>query len=666
MVQHRSYDLPDQLPFRFRLGGLELRRAGRSAIDVAASVASLLLAMVLLVDLSAVPNTRDLLIDLLAFALICAVVYWASGLPRRSWRFVSMPDFFVMVRAILIAILGLAAFVDFTPFVEVPYAVPLITCFIMISALGGVRVAYRFLVESGMPAVFRNIARREPQRLLAYGANVETDAFFRSLQSDSAHRFEVVGIIDDEPANRDRCIRGVKVVGGSADLAQTVRRFADSSIKIPSLVVPAGLPRQKLREIAARAAAAGLKAVRLPPRSELLSTPGAADDLEQVDMQRGDRVLVIGGAGYIGSLLVEKLLGIGKEVKIIDGMHFGEHSLARVARHPSLEIIREDFRHIETLTRAMSGVGTVIHLAGLVGDPACATNPDLTIDINLTATKLVGEIAKAQGVRRFIYASSCSVYGACDEIVDEESSLNPQSLYARTKVASEAVLAPLNDSTFVVTSLRFATVYGVSERTRFDLVVNLLCAKAVQDRVITVFGEDQWRPFVHVDDVARALVMILQAPDNVVANEAFNVGGDDQNYTLGEVAHLIGMQVPTAEIITSADCPDKRNYRVSFRKIRSRLGFAPAWTIERGIAQLVASVRSNEVGHYSRPEYSNVRFLEPRGMKILGSYNITGWESDLMNVVATTSTVMSPPHPCSQQQVAAHYRQQAGRLGPGS
>ncbi|RTL76653.1 MAG: SDR family oxidoreductase, partial [Bradyrhizobiaceae bacterium] len=149
------------------------------------------------------------------------------------------------------------------------------------------------------------------------------------------------------------------------------------------------------------------------------------------------RVLVIGGAGYIGSALVEKLLNLGKHVTVLDALHYGDEPLARVAGHPGLTVIREDFRHIEALTRAMSGMGVVIHLGGLVGDPACAVDPELTIDINVTATKLVGEIAKACGAKRFIFASSCSVYGACDETVDETSHFNPQSLYARSKVASE-------------------------------------------------------------------------------------------------------------------------------------------------------------------------------------------------------------------------------------
>jgi len=345
-----------------------------------------------------------------------------------------------------------------------------------------------------------------------------------------------------------------------------------------------------------------------------------------------NKVLVIGGAGYIGSALVERLLDLGLEVSILDAMHYGEETLSRVAGHPKLSVIREDFRHIEALTRAVSGVGSVIHLGGLVGDPACAVDTELTVDVNVTATKVIGEIAKARGVRRFIFASSCSVYGACDDIVDEDSHFNPQSLYARSKVASEAVLGALNSQDFAVTCLRFATIYGISGRTRFDLVVNLLCAKAVRDRMITVYGADQWRPFVHVADVARAITMTLQAPTELVAGEAFNVGSDAQNYTLGDVAELINRQVPDAEITSDDTFVDKRNYRVSFAKIRSQLGFAPAWTIERGIAQVVALVRSNEVGHYSLPTYSNVLYLKERGAKSFGSFKITGWENELMSI----------------------------------
>jgi nucleoside-diphosphate-sugar epimerase len=364
----------------------------------------------------------------------------------------------------------------------------------------------------------------------------------------------------------------------------------------------------------------------------LRSEDRGADGSSPHEASDETKVLVIGGAGYIGSALVEKLLSSGKHVSVLDAMHYGDEPLARVAGHPNLTLIREDFRHIEVLTRVMSGMGAVIHLGGLVGDPACAFDTDLTVDVNVTATKLIGEIAKARGVKRFIFASSCSVYGACDEIVDEASHFNPQSLYARSKVASEAVLESLKCEDFAVTCLRFATVYGISGRTRFDLVANLLCAKAVRDGVITVFGADQWRPFVHVDDVARAIALALVSPLNRVAGEVFNVGCDAQNYTLGQLATLIKAQVPDATIVSDDTFVDKRNYHVSFAKIRTELGFEPAWTLERGIAQVVAIVRSNQVGHYSLPAYSNVLYLKECGAKSFGGFKITGWENEYMNI----------------------------------
>jgi nucleoside-diphosphate-sugar epimerase len=360
------------------------------------------------------------------------------------------------------------------------------------------------------------------------------------------------------------------------------------------------------------------------------------------------KVLVIGGAGYIGSALVERLLNLGRHVVVLDAMHYGDEPLSRVAGHPNLTIVREDFRHIEALTRVMSGMGAVVHLGGLVGDPACAVDPDLTIDINVTATKLVGEIAKARGAKRFILASSCSVYGASDETVDETSRFNPQSLYARSKIASEALLGALDSDDFAVTCLRFATVYGISGRTRFDLVANLLCAKAVRDGIITVFGADQWRPFVHVDDVARAIVMALTAPVERVAGEVFNVGSDAQNYTLGELATFINAQVPEARIASDNTCLDRRNYHVSFAKIRTQLGFEPAWTLERGIAQVIAVVRSNQVGDYSLPAYSNLLYLKECGTRSFGSYKLTGWETEYMNIDR-----IAPSHGVRRQKAAA-------------
>ncbi len=192
---------------------------------------------------------------------------------------------------------------------------------------------------------------------------------------------------------------------------------------------------------------------------------------QRMTKERENCVLVIGGAGYIGSALVPRLLKSGYKVIVLDKLYFGEKSIEGFKDHPDVEIVREDLRDVEILVRLVRQSSAIIHLGGLVGDPACAVDADLTIDINVTSTRLIGEIARANGIQRFIFASSCSVYGASHEIVDERSEFNPQSLYARTKVASEAVLSELYNGQFCPTFMRFATIYGrLSSRTRFDLV----------------------------------------------------------------------------------------------------------------------------------------------------------------------------------------------------
>lgn len=321
------------------------------------------------------------------------------------------------------------------------------------------------------------------------------------------------------------------------------------------------------------------------------------------------RVLVVGGAGYIGSALLPRLLEAGRRVRLLDVFMYGKEPVQEWLDHPNLEVIEADYRKFDKLVEAMQEVDTVVHLGGLVGDPACAWNEALTVEVNLTFTRVIAEIAKASGVRRFVFASTCSVYGASDEILDESSELNPVSLYARSKIGSERVLNQLQSPSFNVTILRFGTIYGISGRTRFDLVVNLLTAKAHVDGGITVFGGDQWRPFVHVADAAKAVATVLDAPPELVSGRVYNVGSDEQNATLGDVGHLINRLVPDAEYVDSGRDGDRRNYRVTFKRIRDELDFAPEWTLEGGVMQVLTALRSGRVQDYRDPKYSNVLYL---------------------------------------------------------
>jgi nucleoside-diphosphate-sugar epimerase len=325
------------------------------------------------------------------------------------------------------------------------------------------------------------------------------------------------------------------------------------------------------------------------------------------------RVLVIGGGGYIGSALVPRLLDAGYRVRVLDIMMFGDTALNRVREHPNLELVRGDFRQVDKVVQAMQGVESVVHLGAIVGDPACSLDEALTIDINLSSTKMIADLARTHGVKRFVFASTCSVYGASPNTLDERSEVKPLGIYGHTKYASEKVLQSMAGATFAPIILRFATIYGLSGRTRFDLVVNLLTAKAKLDGEITVHNGDQWRPFVHVEDAARAVLAVLEAPLANVANEVFNVGSNEQNYTIRELGELIHQQVITARLITSDDAKDRRDYRVDFSKIRQLVNYQVTWTIQEGVQQVLEAIASGRVVDYRDPQYSNVAYLSQEG-----------------------------------------------------
>jgi len=330
-----------------------------------------------------------------------------------------------------------------------------------------------------------------------------------------------------------------------------------------------------------------------------------------------ERVLVIGGAGFIGSALIPRLLETGAKVRILDRLMFGTEPLADVLTHPNLEVIEADFRQIDEVVAAMASVDAVVHLGAIVGDPACEIDEQLTLDVNLMATKMIAEVAKGAGVSRFVFASTCSVYGARDDMLDEYSYTAPVSLYARSKIACERGLMSMAGPSFAPTILRFATIFGLSGRMRFDLVVNLLTAKAMVEREITVFGGDQWRPFLHVSDAGKAISEILAAPIGVVQNQIYNVGSDDMNYTIGQVGEMIERLVPTAALKNMGSDVDRRNYRVAFAKIRRHIGFEPDWSLERGIFQVIDALKNHRVTDYRDPRYSNVRFLRDEGASSL-------------------------------------------------
>ena len=281
-------------------------------------------------------------------------------------------------------------------------------------------------------------------------------------------------------------------------------------------------------------------------------------------------VLVVGGAGYIGSMLSARLVRAGYDVIVLDPLWYGDAALSPLAGWPNFELRVGDTRDEELTRSLVRRASKVVHLGEIVGDPACDLDPLVTESVNFAATARLARMAAEAGVERFVYASSCSVYGANDEIVDEMADPRPVSLYGHLKVSAEREILALASDEFHPTIFRLATVYGRSHRPRFDLVVNALAGQAVVDHRIAIQGGGQWRPFVHVDDVAATLCEALEHPIEEVGGEIFNLGSNDQNHTVLGVADIVRGLVPDTEVEVSP-VRDHRNYRVSFDKLRDGL-----------------------------------------------------------------------------------------------
>lgn len=330
------------------------------------------------------------------------------------------------------------------------------------------------------------------------------------------------------------------------------------------------------------------------------------------------KVLLIGGAGYIGSIIARKLLTNGYKVKILDQFIYGGESLLEIQEHPDLEIVRGDTKNIGDVVQVMHDIDAVIHLAELVGDPACSYEPVLAQVTNLFATENIARICKHLKIAKMVYASSCSVYGASSdpyEQLTEESPLNPVSLYASMKIEAEKALFGLRGGCFQPTILRLGTVFGPSPRMRFDLVINLLCAKALMEKKITIFGGEQWRPFVHVEDVADAFFLALESPIDIVGGQVFNVGGNEMNFQIKEIGTTIKKLFPNTVVDIEGNDQDRRDYRIDFTKIQTVLGFKPKKNVIDGIRGIEQLFSSGAIKDYTDMRYSNIKTMRTNSNK---------------------------------------------------
>ncbi len=318
-------------------------------------------------------------------------------------------------------------------------------------------------------------------------------------------------------------------------------------------------------------------------------------------------ILISGGAGYVGTELTDFLLSKGHEVVVLDRCFFGQDPVKDFLPDKNFKLIKDDIRYFDKTV--LKGVDAVIDMAGISNDPSCDIDPNATESINYKGCLRMATLAKEMGVKRYISTSSCSVYGkGSTSELTETSPTNPVSLYAKTKSAVEANVGLLGDDEFCVTLLRNATVYGLSRRMRFDLAVNMMVLYAYNNRRIFITGQgQQWRPMVHVSDVAHAFEIVLEAPVAKVNGEIFNVGSNQQNYKILQIANCIRDVIPFTSLEIVPDDPDRRSYNVCFDKISNILGFKAEKSLKDGIVEIYnalekgiisESIRTNTLGYY--------------------------------------------------------------------
>tara|TARA_A100001011_G_scaffold395108_1_gene489162 strand:+ start:1887 stop:2861 length:975 start_codon:yes stop_codon:yes gene_type:complete len=322
------------------------------------------------------------------------------------------------------------------------------------------------------------------------------------------------------------------------------------------------------------------------------------------------KVLVTGGAGYIGSVLVRILLRKGYYVRVLDNLSFGGESLVELLNDKNFDFIKGDIRDNDILNTAMDGIDYVAHLASIVGDPACALDPNLTKDINLNGAYNTYNAANAAGVKKFVFASTCSNYGKMkdsNEYVNEESEINPISLYAETKVEFENFLLSQDKSNIAKpTCLRFSTVYGLSPRIRFDLTVNEFTKELALDRELVIFGEQFWRPYCHVYDLSLSVVKVFETDSDIADFNVYNVGNTSENYQKKMIVEEIIKQLPNSKIKYVEKNEDPRDYRVSFKKINDELGFFTTFTVPDGIKQTIKAIKDRFILDPDNPKYKNI------------------------------------------------------------
>ena len=326
--------------------------------------------------------------------------------------------------------------------------------------------------------------------------------------------------------------------------------------------------------------------------------------------QNNSPILITGGAGYIGSVLVGQLLTDNYRVRVFDNLMYEQDSLKLYTDNQKLEIVLGDIRNEKDVKQALKGISVVVHLAAIVGDPACEKNKQLATEVNKEASQMLSALAKEQKIKQFIFASTCSNYGkmeAKDGYVDETSRLKPISHYARLKVGFEEFLIAQKSDSFSPVVLRFATAFGMSPRLRLDLTVNEFTAILAMGEKLEIYGKNFWRPYCHTWDIARACQLMVEADESIVAGQAFNVGDTSQNFQKKTLIELILKELPEAKdnVVFVTKDEDPRDYRVNFDKIKKTLGYKKTKTVSNGICEYIDAIKCGQITDIHNQHYRN-------------------------------------------------------------
>jgi lipopolysaccharide/colanic/teichoic acid biosynthesis glycosyltransferase/nucleoside-diphosphate-sugar epimerase len=573
------------------------------------------------------------------------------GLYQNMPRYVGSQEFMSIAKAVTAGSVAVAALTFMLGFQGHSRGVLLVDWGLLILVLFGSRVGLKAWLA------YRRRPVSQPKNVLIVGADDTGEQLVSVMLQHEAYR--PVGLLDDDPTKRGATIHGIRVLGTVQELPHiapltpmdlvvilfphvspsslqqvvgycrahnleyrlvpTLDRLLQGGLLIPEFHNASGNGSDAAPGVNGGPAGGQQQAEGKVAEPLATSTNGGTKGNGHVHYRPEDRcVLVTGGAGYIGNHVVRKLLSRGHRVRVLETFLYGDAGLVDLQSHPRLEVMEGDIRHLRTMATAIKGVDSVIALAALVGDAACDLDVDETMSTNLEATQLLVDVCQRASVRRIVFASSCSVYGANSHLVLNEGSwLNPVSLYARTRLRSEEILLRQADS-LSVSILRLSTVFGLSSRMRLDLLVNTFTANAFFDRRIRVMGGQQYRPNVHAQDAAEAFILVSQAPDEKVRGEVFNVGDNALNHSVLDIARLVQGELPKTEVEVSEQLQDRRDYRVSFEKIRHVLAFRPAFTVQDGIREMLQAFSDGSVTVPKDERYHNFRCLKTHGFPATG------------------------------------------------